>query len=383
MNGNDHFYPIDVSSKFAICGLPIRCDTYKTCSFGCAYCFANNRKIMEFRKDLKTANLEWLKKKLVKVYDEKNIEPSNFLEMLLRDGITWHCGGMSDPFQPIEKELAITSSMLEITNAYDVSILFSTKTDDPYHYQNLKPELHAFQLSITNTCNRTDIEPNVSSIEKRYELYKKLKGMGFKVGIRIQPFIPGVSGPEIVDLFCDADYFTIEGLKIVPQNIEQKEYVLKTLGLERDMFTQMGLLNIKPEIRSKLYVDTILALEGYGLPYSIADNDMHYISKSKCCCGEPLIKKSTDFNTTAMLYKNRNYTLEDVLTSVADLKQCKANNLFTSNRQEGCVTVEEFYRARFNRASSIFSKGFLYYPKPVTVRQTLLEDYYYELEAGD
>jgi hypothetical protein len=28
------FDALDVSSKFAICGLPIRVDTYKTCSFG-------------------------------------------------------------------------------------------------------------------------------------------------------------------------------------------------------------------------------------------------------------------------------------------------------------------------------------------------------------
>ena len=36
------FQPLNVSSKFAICGLPIRVDTYKNCSFGCSYYFANN-----------------------------------------------------------------------------------------------------------------------------------------------------------------------------------------------------------------------------------------------------------------------------------------------------------------------------------------------------
>jgi sulfatase maturation enzyme AslB (radical SAM superfamily) len=44
------FNPLNVSSKFAICGLPIRVDTYKTCSFNCKYCFSNHRKIMEFEK---------------------------------------------------------------------------------------------------------------------------------------------------------------------------------------------------------------------------------------------------------------------------------------------------------------------------------------------
>ena len=58
------FIPLNVSSKFAICGLPIRVDTYKTCSFGCRYCFANYRKIMEFEKKLQIANLDWLERKL-------------------------------------------------------------------------------------------------------------------------------------------------------------------------------------------------------------------------------------------------------------------------------------------------------------------------------
>lgn len=51
MNDNiKKFNPLNVSSKFAICGLPIRIDSYKTCSFGCKYCFAENRKIMEYEK---------------------------------------------------------------------------------------------------------------------------------------------------------------------------------------------------------------------------------------------------------------------------------------------------------------------------------------------
>lgn len=51
------FNPLNVSSKFAICGLPIRVDTYKNCSFGCKYCFSNSRVICEFEKSLQVANI--------------------------------------------------------------------------------------------------------------------------------------------------------------------------------------------------------------------------------------------------------------------------------------------------------------------------------------
>lgn len=60
------FNPLNISSKFAICGLPLRVDTYKTCSFNCAYCFANNRKVMEFSKEaVQIGNLNTVKNKLL------------------------------------------------------------------------------------------------------------------------------------------------------------------------------------------------------------------------------------------------------------------------------------------------------------------------------
>lgn len=361
------FNPINVSSKFAICGLPIRVDTYKNCSFNCKYCFANNRKIMEYGKNLQIGNINYVKNKLIKIFDKKDINKSNFLEMLIANNITWHCGGMSDPFQPIEEKLQITKQLIDITNKYNISILFSTKTDNTYDV-NIRPDLHSFHLSVTNIDNRIDIEPNAPIFEKRYKFYKELKKNGFKVGIRIQPFIPNVSDERIIEKFKDADYVTIEGLKLVPQNKEHKDYILKLLNLNKNIFVQMGLLNIKPEIREKLYKNILKKLKYYKIPYSLADNDMHHVSSGKCCCGDPLTKKSTNFNNTDLCYKyGIEYTKDDMNNELGCYKDCICNNLFTSNRQEGLKTVKEFYNKRFDRRSSPFSPKFLY----KTSQQTL------------
>lgn len=352
------FNPLSVSSKFAICGIPIRVDTYKTCSFGCKYCFSNNRVIMEFEKNLQVANLSWLETKMDKIHNKNIYNKDSFLDVLLKDEITWHCGGMSDPFQPAEEKLHITKDMIDITNKYNTSILFSTKTDNVYN-SNIRPDLHTFQLSVTNVDNRTDIEPNVPDINKRYQFYKNLKKDGFKVGIRIQPFIPNVTSTDIVDMFNDADYFTIEGIKIVPQNKEHKDYLLNVLKLNREDFIQMGLLNLKPELRIKMYSDFINKLNNNNIPFSIADNDLHWISSGKCCCGDVLIKKSTSFNNTCMMNKKGiSYTLEDVKNELGNYSDCKCSHLFTSNRTEGCKTVQEFYDKRFDRKSSPFSPKF-------------------------
>lgn len=315
---------------------------------------------MEFEKDLQIGNIRSVERRLDRIFNKKEIKEDNFLDNLIADRITWHCGGMSDPFQPIEGKLGVTKNLIDVANDYDIDILFSTKSDTVYD-ANIRPDLHSFQLSVTNLDDRKDIEPNVPILSKRIEFYKYLKKQGFKVGIRVQPFIPGVTNADIVDIFHDADYFTIEGLKLVPQNKEHKEMMFELFNLSPKNFTQMGLLNLKPEIRIELYKDIVNRLKKYDIPFSIADNDMHDISSGKCCCGDPLIKKSTSFNNTAMINKyGLKYELEDVLHECGSFVNCKANQLFTSNRQEGCITVGEFYEKRFDRSTSPLSPNFLY-----------------------
>lgn len=356
------FEALNVSSKFAICGIPLRVDTYKNCSFGCTYCFANNRKIMEFEKNFQIANIKSVERRLERIFDKGEYKMTSFLDSLIADRITWHCGGMSDPFQPIEGRYHITEQLVDVCNKYDISILFSTKSNNLYG-ANLKQNLHTFQFSVSNIDNRTDIEERVPSIESRYELYKNLKKDGFRVGIRIQPFIPDVTTLDIVKMFHDADHFTIEGLKLVPQNKQHKEYLMNILGLNKDDFKQMGLLNLKPEIRLRMYEPFIRYFYEHGISYSIADNDLHHIGTDYCCCGDMLVAKSTTFNNTAMIQKyGIGYAKEQIDDELFECsyRDCKCCHLFTSNRQEGCTSVQDFYDKRFYRKSSPFSPEFLH-----------------------
>lgn len=354
------FNPLNVSSKFAICGLPIRVDSYKTCSFGCKYCFSNNRKVMEFKNEIQVANLKLFDYKLNKVFVKNKIKEQDLLENLLKNRVTLHWGGMSDPFQPCEKDLKITKQMIDIANKYNLSALFSTKGDTVYG-ANINPELHSFQLSVTNINNLKKLEPNVPDIEKRIKFFKELKKEGFKVGIRIQPFIPDISTLEIVKAFEGADHFTLEGIKIVPQNKEHKEFILNELNLKKEDFKQMGLLTLQPEIRLDMYKDFIEYFEKNNISYSIADNDLRYIGNNKCCCGDALIKKDTNFNTTSMIKTyGKDYKIENIYKEMGEFSDCKCNQLFTSNRREGCITMKDFYDKRFERRTSPFSPKYQY-----------------------
>ena len=207
------------------------------------------------------------------------------------------------------------------------------------------------------------LEGNVPPIQERIRFFDQLKNEGYKVGIRIQPFIPEITELEaIVDCFSDADHFTIESLKLVPQNVKHNHELLNDIGLCSDDFKQMGLLNLYPEVRLWYYTPLIEYFTDHGISYSIADNDLHYLTNNNCCCGDKLIHKQTGFHNTCLLREDKDYSLDTVFKNLGDLKDCNCRGLFTSNRVNDCVTVEDFYRERFHKKRSPFSPSFQYYP---------------------
>ena len=50
-----------------------------------------------------------------RIFKDKDYDPHNFLDALIANGVTWHCGGMSDPFQPINEKLKVTNRIIDIT----------------------------------------------------------------------------------------------------------------------------------------------------------------------------------------------------------------------------------------------------------------------------
>lgn len=355
------FNALGVTSKYGICGLPLRMDSYATCNFACKYCFANCRTFMAC-KAFKVANVQQFTQTLDRVLDQGNIREGNYADMLLADGYTIHLGGMSDPFQPCEEELKITEQLIDIINRFNRHIVISTKSNTCYG-ANLRPDLHAIQLSVSNVYDRTDIEPNVPPIAQRLAFFHALKSAGFRVGIRIQPFIPGISDLEIVKLFSGADHYQLEGIKLVPQDRKGVGEILRLTGLHREDFICLGLMNLRPEIRWGLYQPFIEYFESQNLSYSLADNDFHPYGNNICCCGDALVHKATPYNTTALSHKyGTNYRLEDALHELyaCGHADCNCAHCHASNRTKGFQTVSESFRVHFGCRRSPMSPKFFW-----------------------
>ena len=358
------FDPLGVSSKYAICGMPFNADTYRGSScFGCAYCEANCRRFMPTSQCLKVADCHAAERVFRRVLIDKQEDPTKILDVCISQNLSIHLGAMGDPFQPAEAYFHSTREFLALCSDYDRHVVISTKSASFYGAE-IDPSRVSIQMSVSNVLNRRDIEPNVADIRQRVSLFNELKDAGVRVGIRIQPFLPGLSGVNILELFRGADHYVIEGLKLVPQNAEHIQQMLKTLGLPRESFKAIGgHLCLRPELRLELYKPLIAYCESNNLSYSIADNDLRYLGNNNCCCGDALVHKSTSFHSTAMIAKyGVNYTKEQLLYEINEsgFAQCHAAYLAASNRQHFGATVEEILCAKYDVRQSPASPRFFY-----------------------
>jgi DNA repair photolyase len=93
---------MQLTSQFPMCGNPFRVDTYKGCSFGCKYCFANARKAGGYTIKHQVSDIRSMKRKF---YDAiVKGETNNINKELLNRYTPIHLGGMSDPFQKAEMQ---------------------------------------------------------------------------------------------------------------------------------------------------------------------------------------------------------------------------------------------------------------------------------------
>lgn len=104
-------------SQVILCNLPVRFDTYKGCSHGCKYCFAQK------------------KQNIAKIQRDETVEAlRSFVEGKRGRETAWcdwnipiHWGGMSDPFQPIEKNIRASYDCLKLLAETKYPFVVSTK----------------------------------------------------------------------------------------------------------------------------------------------------------------------------------------------------------------------------------------------------------------
>lgn len=279
-------YPIALTQQFKMCGNPFRVDTYKGCDFGCNYCFASNRG-GNFKNTMDEADFSIIEKLFHKAFETS--KPYNNINVeMLRQRVPMHLGGMSDPFQNREYTYKITYKLLELSNKYNYPMLISTKASElPEEYWKiLNPDIHAFQISLMGYDEDfiRKYEVNTPSPNQRILFMKELKEKGFWVSLRLQPLID-ISQAEKVILNCQdfVDYITVEHLKISLDNKEIKEWLFKTVPIDKTQYKSTGR---EYELSTEFKQNNINKLKNITrIPMGCGDNDLHELSDSYNCCG--------------------------------------------------------------------------------------------------
>lgn len=359
------FWSPSVTSQFRICPVPFHFDTYRGCHYGCIYCFA--RDFIEFQRRNKDgyqknqAYLEgndhrglerWIERVVKMDYDYTKAETVAFKER-----IPVKIGATADPFPLVEKKEHITYDCLKIFEQYDYPVQISTK--NPEVFLSYAKDFVGSNIALNVSSSFCDddiarrIEVGAISPTRRFEAIKKLSEMGFKITLRMQPFILPYS-EEVADRFVKtikesgAWAFQTEGLKLRVVMSEKERNIYSKISdvLHFDIlddFKKNGIIEggdreyNEQEKRRILELLTNLSRK-YDIKFFNADNlvDKKYGCGDECCGTEFL----RNHKVWGGCYRSREFNHTENCSE--EFGKCIVN--FTrATRQKGIVhkTIQE------------------------------------------
>ena len=269
---------LDVGSQAMICDLPFRYDTYNGCTHRCRYCFANRK---EFGKNLKVTPLlnpvSKLKKTIVNIVSGKpddNIMPLKWIDWKL----PIHWGGLSDPFQPIEKRYKLSLESLKVFAEYQYPFLVSTKGNvivEPEYLNLIRQCNCAVQISMS--CSAMDkYEPGAPCFAERLKMLETLSKYAKRTIVRVQPYIPNFKNEILGNIpkfkAAGAHGVVFEALKFV----KKVNNSLEKLG--GDFVYKLDIL--RPDFMQ--FKDVC---HNNDLKFYSGENRLRSMGDDLCCCG--------------------------------------------------------------------------------------------------
>ncbi len=252
-----------------LCDVPIRFDTYRGCSHGCLYCFVT----------LKAKT----KRDTPEIYEgPKGL--SNWIKGFRPQRLDWcdweiplHWGGMSDPFQPCEREIKNSLQCLEIFAETQYPVVISTKgkliAEDPY-LSLVANSNSAMQISLVSP-KYDELEVGAPSYIERLKVIEKLSGKAKRVIVRVQPYMLEVR-EDVRQLIKTLSSLGVYGITIEGLKLKRKQKGLERVGgdfVYPLQILQPHLQELKEECHS------------IGLKFYCGENRLRFMGDDLCCCG--------------------------------------------------------------------------------------------------
>lgn len=253
------------------CHYPTRLDTYGCgCQHDCSYCYAKS--LLDFRK----------------LWDPKNpaVADINKIKNVINKipkGTVVRLGGMTDCFQPIEREHRVTYSTIKALNEAGIEYLIVTKSSMIADYTDvLDPNLAHIQVTVTTTDDKlSGTYEKASPPSERIKAIEKLQAQGYDVQLRLSPFIPEYIDFNILNS-VKCDKILIEFLRVNTWvkkwfNIDYSEYTVKQSGY-----------NHLPLAKKKEYIKMITGFKEMSVCEDVTDHYLywqdHFNHNPNDCC---------------------------------------------------------------------------------------------------
>jgi len=179
----------EIYTKTKLPGCDYVLNQYVSCQHACTYCYA--KFICRWKKYGKFGT--WVEAKInaPELVKAKIIKGDIFMS------------SMSDPYQPVEKELELTKKILENLNK-DARLSILTKSDLVLRDINLLKQFKNLEVGFTindfEGKTKDLMEPFAPNYKLRLEALKKLSKIGIKTYVFVSPIIPGlINLKKIID----------------------------------------------------------------------------------------------------------------------------------------------------------------------------------------
>ncbi|MBD5159438.1 MAG: radical SAM protein [Ruminococcus sp.] len=253
-------------SQCWLCDLPVRYDTYEGCTHDCKYCFVRRKNSLEVRKGESVESLKRF------ISGERN-KLTSFCDW----NIPLHWGGMSDPFQPCEKEYGRSLEALKVFVETGYPVVISTKgklcIEEPY--LSLIGQADCV-MQISMICRKYDVlEKGASTFAERLRMLEKLSGKAKRVIVRCQPYVHDVFGDvyENIPKFARSGAYGVifEGMKFA----KRKEGLVKRGGdwVQPKELLREDFLRFRERCHE------------YGMKFYSGENCLRTMGDSLTCCG--------------------------------------------------------------------------------------------------
>lgn len=375
-------YSLAWTSQFYFCALPLRLDSYKSCNFGCKYCFVSHRG-GSFRKDsLAVADIAKFKRYL-RYFTGSKVEASSLISECLTHRLPIHFGGMSEPFRHGELDERITYHLLMALAEAEYPTVISTKSHlpamEPYFsvLRSMRYIAVQFSFSTLDDGLASKIEPCASPPSSRLRAMYELAQAGLWVSCRLQPFIPNISGdlPTLVKELAAVGtrHVTVEHLKL---SLRGSRRTLRELqqhcGSTFEESYNLGKLQLKGTEYELLPVYKISALQSlheettkYGMTLGIGDNDFHDLGDNPNCCGVGELPGFENYFRRQMTYAIWKRSEDGFITyssierewapkrSIRRYLNSKCRNGNSPDRV--CYTADDYLRQKWNSPNALHS----------------------------